>query len=143
MLPHATQSTPLLTDAESLLAERAATEDHAPGELSLFGGTVERDAGRPAMASTVRRELREEAGVELGDLAYVTSGTFETDGGGRCVNVVFLARHDRGEPVVREPKELADVGWFSPADATSHPAAAASTRAYVEAAERRRRSLCW
>ena len=131
-------------EGEYLLAERAATEDHAAGARSLVGGTVEREEdGEDVLAATVRREVREEVGVRIGETAYVTSAQFVDDGGTPCVNVVLLARHEAGEGEVREPEEVARVGWFTPEAVRAHEDVPAFTREYVAAAEERRRELGW
>lgn len=131
-------------DGRYLLAERAATEDHAAGALSLVGGTVEREAGgEGVLAATARRELREEVGVTVAETAYVTSGQFVADGGAPVVNVVLLGRHESGEGEVREPEEVASVGWFTPEAVADHDHVPPFTRRYVAAAEERRRALGW
>lgn len=130
-------------DGEYLLIERAAAEDHAAGELALVGGTVERGAAEPALESTVRREVREEVGVEVTGLVYVTSRTFRTDGGAACVDVVFLGRHGAGEATVEAPEEVASTAWFAPAEVASHPDVPSYVRDDVAAAEERRTALGW
>jgi 8-oxo-dGTP diphosphatase len=131
-------------DGQYLLAERAAAEDHAAGALSLVGGKVEPDEeGEGVLAATVRREVHEETGVEVDEVAYVTSGQFVDDGGTPVVNAVFLARHASGEPRVCEPDELADVGWFGADAALDHEAVPTFTRAYLAAIDERRRALGW
>lgn len=131
-------------DGRYLLAERAATEDHAAGALSLVGGTVESgETGGDTLAATARRELREEVGVAVSETAYVTSGQFVDDGGGRVVNVVLLGRHESGAGEVRDPEEVASVGWFTPAAVADHDDVPSFTRDHVAAAEERRRALGW
>lgn len=144
-------------DGEYLLVERAAGEEHAAGELALVGGTVEcrstnarsqtredtvepDESGEDVLAATVRREIREETGVEVGEAAYVTSARFESDRGTPCVNVVLLGRHRAGDGEVREREEVAAVHWRRPADVDDAPP---YTREYVAAAERRRAELGW
>lgn len=131
-------------DGAYLLVERAATEDHAAGALSLVGGTVEGDgAGDDVLVATVRREVREEVGVDLDEVVYVASSRFVDDGGTPVVNAVFLARHAGGTPTVREPAEVASVDWYAPEALQSHDAVPPFTREYVAAADRRRRARGW
>lgn len=127
-------------DGEVLLAERAASEDHAPGERALVGGKLEPDADpeRP-LEATVEREVREEVGVEIADPRYVCSSAFETDAGAPCVNVVFRARHASGEPRVREPDELASLEWVDPEFVLETEGMPPWTAEYVERAEADRR----
>jgi 8-oxo-dGTP diphosphatase len=131
-------------DGEYLLARRAEAEDHAAGLWGLVGGKVEGVAeAADVLESTVRREVREEVGVELGRLAYVESAAFVGDGGTHVVNVVFLCEHDDGVPDVREPEELSEVQWYPPASIEGNDDVPEFTREYVANAESRRERLGW
>lgn len=62
-----------------LLGTRSQEEDHAAGELSLIGGTVEAETDTDVLQATVRREIREETTLEVADeMAYVESRSFHT-----------------------------------------------------------------
>ena len=128
-------------DGEYLLVERSAAEDHAAGQLSLVGGKVEADGAtdRP-LEGTVKREVREEVGVEITDLAYVTSAAFVADDGANVTNVVFRARYEDGEARPRDPEEVAAVHWRTPAEIDDANDVPAFTREYVGLAEADRRS---
>lgn len=127
-------------EGEYLLVERSAEEDHAPGLLSLVGGKVEGMTDEPdALERTVEREVREEVGVSVSDLAYVASTAFTTDGGEQVVNVVFRAEYESGEARVREPEEVASVHWKTPGEIADDDEVPAFTREYVEAADGRGR----
>jgi 8-oxo-dGTP diphosphatase len=131
-------------DGEYLLAQRAEQEDHAAGTWSLVGGKVEGVAeANDVLERTVRREVREEVGVELGATQYVESTAFVADGGSHVVNVVFLCEHESGTPEVREPEELAAVEWVDPDAVSDREDVPGFTEAYVAAAERERRGLGW
>ena len=74
----------VVRDDAYLLIERGANENHASGLLAFPGGKVEQQPGNEnAIETTVRRELSEEVGVEVGTVEYVLSTTFETDDGDR------------------------------------------------------------
>lgn len=128
-------------DGEYLLAERSATEDHAAGALSLIGGTVEA-SGEPdrPLERTVRREVREEVGLEVTDLRYVTNSAFLADDATSVVNVVFRAVHERGTARAREPVEVAAVHWLSLEEIVEAEAVPEFTCEYVELAESDRRA---
>lgn len=67
----------VVRDGEHLLVERAADEAHAGGLLAFPGGKVEPPPdGDASIEATVRRELSEEVGVEVGTVEYVHSRTF-------------------------------------------------------------------
>lgn len=102
---------------EYLLVERAASEDHAAGELGLPGGKLEADPGTlDAIEGTAVREVREEVGVAVTDVAYVCSSTFAADFGAPCLQVVTMGTYDGGEAFPREPDEVAAVHWLSRED---------------------------
>lgn len=105
----------VVRDGEYLLVERAADEEHASGLLAFPGGKVEQPpGGEETIEATVRHELDEEVGVDVGTIEYVTSRTFEADDGTRCLNVVTLCTYRDGEPRVRDPEEVAAVRWLAP-----------------------------
>lgn len=131
-------------DGSYLLAERTASEDHAAGQLSLVGGTVEADApGSDTLEATVRREVREEVGLAVGAVEYVTISHFETDDGTQCLNTVFLARSESGTATTREPGEVASVEWVPVDDIADNPDIPPFTRHYLEAVNERRNGLGW
>jgi 8-oxo-dGTP diphosphatase len=128
-------------DGEYLLAERADAEEHAAGQLSLVGGKVEASGETEApLERTVKREIREEVGLETTDLAYVTSSGFVADDRSPVVNVVFRAEYDGGTARPREPDEVAAVHWRTPEAIAESDAIPEFTREYVELAEADRRS---
>ena len=98
-----------------LMIVRAADVAHAPGALSFPGGKVEAaDGPDDALESTLRREIREEVGVEVEDnMRYVESHRFDTDDGKRVVGVTFLFRYRSGAPSA-DPAEVQAVCWMTP-----------------------------
>jgi 8-oxo-dGTP diphosphatase len=120
---------------EYLLVERSAEEDHAAGLLGLPGGKFEPEPGIDhAVETTVRREIEEEIGVAVGDVEYVCSGTFETDTGHQCLNVVTRCEYEGGEAHPREPEEVAAVHWLTRDDLRARDDVPAFTETYVERA---------
>ncbi|MFB6072940.1 MAG: NUDIX hydrolase [Halobacterium sp.] len=98
---------------EYLVVERSSEEDHAAGAVAFPGGKVEPDVGAGAVEETARREVREETGVEVGSVEYVSSHTFTADEGTECLNVVVRCEYESGEPDAREPEEVADAFWLA------------------------------
>jgi len=106
---------------EYLFVERAASEEHAGGQLAFPGGKLEDPpAGEDAVAATARREVREETGIEVQDVAYVTSGTFVSDTGDDVLNVVATGDYADGEAHPREPEEIGAVHWLAPEELAAH-----------------------
>ena len=98
-----------------LMIVRAANVPHAPGALSFPGGKVEpADGPDDALESTLRREVREEVGVEVeSEMRYVASRRFETDDGKQVVSVTFFCRYGSGTPTAA-PAEVQAVRWMTP-----------------------------
>lgn len=98
-----------------LIIKRSEKEEHAPGLLSLVAGKVEvDDAANGVLESTLRREVLEEVGVEVGDeLHYLESKFFLTDKNEPVVDIVFVCKHKSGEPMPLSGDEVAGVQWMS------------------------------
>jgi len=107
-------------DEEYLFVERAAGEEHAAGQLAFPGGKLEAaPAAEDAIAATARREVREETGVEVRGVSYVTSGTFVSNTGDEVFNVVTRGEYADGKAHPREPDEVAAVDWLTADELTA------------------------
>ncbi|MBS3180905.1 NAD(+) diphosphatase [Leucobacter manosquensis] len=81
-----------------------------PGRFSLLAGFVE--AGE-SLEQAVQREVFEESGVRLGDIAYVTSQPWPFP---RSLMLGFRARLAAGvdpEALVPDPTEISELRWFT------------------------------
>jgi len=84
---------------------------HAPfaGSWAIPGGFVEMDESLEAAAA---RELREETGVETGDLKQIgTFGDPGRDPRGRTISVVYLARIKSKDADAKAADDASAVGW--------------------------------
>jgi ADP-ribose pyrophosphatase YjhB (NUDIX family) len=85
-----------------------------PGTLTPPGGKVEgaRD-DRDVLEGTLRREVREECGIEVADdVLYVESHAFE--GAGEVIlDIVMLCRYASGDPRPQDPDEIAGIEWLT------------------------------
>jgi ADP-ribose pyrophosphatase YjhB (NUDIX family) len=133
----------LVRDDRYLLIVRGANESHAPGMLALPGGKVEPDGADVAiLEATLRRELREEVGVEAGDdLIYVDSTAFVADDGQPVINVVFLCRYRAGDARPVASEEVARVVWVTAAEVLADSRTPPWLRRSIELAEQRRHML--
>lgn len=103
---------------------------YAPGTLGLVGGHLEEQPGPPEHGSAdplqaaARREVAEEVGLDLDRVAltYLESAVFwlEPATAELTVCLVAAAPADQ-EPRLCAPEELAEVGWWSTAEATADP----------------------
>lgn len=104
----------VVRDGEYLLIERGQDEEHASGLLAFPGGKVEEPPGsEEAIEKTAARELSEEVGVEVGNVEYVLSKTFEADDETQCINIVTLCEYVRGDAYSCATDEVAAVHWLS------------------------------
>lgn len=130
-----------------LMIVRGENEANAPGTLSFPGGKIERaGAAQDIVEVTLRREIREEAGVEVGELVYVKSKSFIGSDGKPIVDLFFLTRYFSGEPKVSaeaEPGEVAGLAWMELDKVLQHPKAPAWTRSDLVDAENLRERLGW
>ncbi len=94
----------LVHDGDRVLLARKAT--FAPGRYALVAGFV--DNGE-SLEGTVKREVKEEVGVEVDDVQYVGSQNWPFPS---QLMIGFLARYAGGELTV-DPDELEDARWFS------------------------------
>jgi NAD+ diphosphatase len=83
----------------------ARSPHFAPGMYSALAGFVE--AGESA-EECLRRELREEAGIEIGDIRYFGSQSWPYP---HSLMIGFIADYLGGELVAQEA-EIEDLGWF-------------------------------
>lgn len=127
-----------------LMVVRGSTEDIAPGTLTPPGGKVDLTGDvQDILEETLRREVREETGVELEDgVAYVESHSFRA-GPYVIVDIIFLARYRSGEPKAADEEEIAAIEWLTYDEITNDERAMVWTRETMRRAELVRRSLGW
>ncbi len=103
---------PRLSPAIIVLIERGdailLARGHAfqPGRFGIIAGFVEPGE---SLADAVRREVREEVGLEIDEPRYFGSQPWPFPHG---VMIGFTAHHAAGE-IVLDPAELAEAGWYT------------------------------
>ena len=112
----------VVKDGRYLMIVRGEGEEYAAGVLAFPGGKVEDDEmASSVLEETVRRELREEVDIEVGDeMVYVDSASFVA-GDDPVIDVVFLCSYRSGEPRACDPEEVASVQWMTQAEILAHP----------------------
>lgn len=96
------------------LARRGPKAKNERGLWEFPGGSVEFGE---TMADALRREMREEFGIEItvGELLDVVDHILKEEGQ-HWVSPTFLCTIAAGEPHIREPAKCAEIGWFRPGE---------------------------
>jgi len=96
---------------EVFLARRGEKAKNERGLWECPGGSVEFGE---TMAAALRREMREEYGIEIkvGELLDVVDHILPEEGQ-HWVSPSFLCQIIAGEPQIMEPEKCSQIGWFS------------------------------
>jgi NADH pyrophosphatase NudC (nudix superfamily) len=131
-------------EGKYLLAVRGKGEEYQPGVLSLVGGKVEPDdLTDGVLEATLWREIKEEVGLAVGEMAYVESHTYAIDNDNPVVDVVFLCQYIGGEPSISDPDEVEAVYWMTADAIHNDPHIPVWTRNSIAKAEQVRLRLGW
>lgn len=112
----------IVKDGKYLIAKRAPFEKAFPNLWTVPGGKLEskdlmqkpKDAGElwyNVVEDLVRREVKEEANLEVGTLDYVTSLAYIRPDGKPCVIISMFAEWKKGE--VQLPPALTEYAWVT------------------------------
>jgi len=96
----------IIKDGKTLLTKRRGA--HAEGTYGSVGGHV-KFGESPTEA--VKREAKEELGIEIGNLRFATCVNM-VKYGKHYVDISFLADIISGEPTIMEPDRIESVGWY-------------------------------
>lgn len=95
------------------------------GRYSVLAGFV--DLGE-SLEETLKREIREEVGIEISDISYFDSQSWPFP---RSLMVAFQARWASGEIEV-DGKEIDSAGWFAPEDLPEIPGSVSVSRRLID-----------
>lgn len=131
-------------DGRYLMVVRGAAEEHAAGTLSFIGGGVEAaDQGDGILENTVRREIREEVGIDVAEVSYVLSRSFVVGDQTPVAYMLFLCLYRAGEVQISDPGEVADALWLAPDAILQHPNCPPWLAGDLEKIETHRIALGW
>ncbi len=134
----------VIREGRYLMIVRGELEEQAPGALSPPGGKAEHgDDQTGVLESTLRREILEETGVKVGEMAYIQSSRFRMDSGTPVIDAAFLCKYESGEAYRADPDEVGAVDWLTFDEIISHPKTQPWTQETVRAAEALRVRLGW
>jgi NAD+ diphosphatase len=104
--------TAILCGDKILLARNASFTNN---RFALIAGYV--DVGE-TLEQAVRREIKEEVGLEITRLHYYKSQPWPLSG---SLMVGFIAEADDRQPICIDHKEIVEAGWFSRDELPNHP----------------------
>jgi len=98
-----------LGEQELLLAQRIGS--HGAGNYGSVGGHLEFGESPPA---ALKREAREELGIELGNLEFIACTNFIVEQA-HYIDLGFRAEIVAGEPTIQlaERDKLTNLGWYA------------------------------
>ncbi len=97
-----------------LLGKRSLSEDVFPGLWGIPGGKIEADqTGKDIVEETLKREAKEEMGIEIEVGEYLESSCRISEDSGK-IYLIFSAKHLSGEPQALEDTD--EVKWWSVKD---------------------------
>jgi 8-oxo-dGTP diphosphatase len=97
----------VMNDGRVLLGKRLS--QLAPGVYGGVGGHLE---NMESVEEAVRREAREEAGIELGELKFLCAINYREYEPNHYVGLGFVAELKSGEPQNMEPEKCAGWDWY-------------------------------
>jgi 8-oxo-dGTP diphosphatase len=135
----------ILHEGRYLMIVRGPRESHAAGGMAFPGGKVEgAGSADDILEETLRREVREEVGIEVGQqMAYLQSSAFVTDSGEPVIDVVLLCCLERGVPRVADPDEVSAIQWMVADELLAHPRVPIWTKRSIRRAEAVRIQRGW
>jgi len=96
----------VIQDGMTLLAKRKGA--HGEGMWGSMGGHVEFGE---SPVETVMREAKEELGINIGNVRFVSCTNMIKDGK-HYLDVSFVAELISGEPKIQEPDRIEAIGWY-------------------------------
>ena len=98
-----------------LIAKRASNDPQAGGKWSIPGGKHEFEVGDNTVEPTLRREIKEEVGLEIEDgMIYIGNQSFIHSSGNHVVMLFFLCKYKTGKAEPLEDQE--EIRWVTLAE---------------------------
>ena len=120
----------VVKDGKFLIAKRSEEEERWPGRWTVPGGKLEKDEymKRPhdtkegqwynVFEDLVRREVKEEVGLDIKNIKYLTSLAFKREDGVPTIIVSLYADSDEGAITLSD--ELTDYRWITIEEAENY-----------------------
>jgi len=138
----------VIKDGKYLITRRVLTKKRFPGKWTVPGGKLEvadyanlpkdtEDCWYNVIERVVRREVKEEVGLEIGDIEYVTSlATIDREGTPVLI-ISCMAEWKSGEVVLQE-SETDQYAWVTTEDAKNYDLIGGIDEEFIMADMRRR-----
>ena len=95
-----------------LMAKRAANDTQAAGDWAFPGGKVDLDIGSNVIQKTLKKEIKEEVGIETdNNIIFLGNDAFIRSSGHHVVNMFFLCQYSSGTARPLEDQEK--IRWFT------------------------------
>lgn len=94
-----------------LLAKRSSKDDQSAGKWAAPGGKVEMELENFIVENSLKRELREEVGVEVENFRFLNSRSFIRSSGHHVVCLSFMVDYVSGEAAPLEDQD--EVRWVT------------------------------
>lgn len=94
-----------------LLAKRHSEDDQAAGKWAVPGGKIDLELEDNIVENSIKREVREEVGVEVENCQFLASSSFVRSSGHHVVALSFLVDYKSGEAKPLEDQE--EVRWVT------------------------------
>ena len=98
-------------DNTYLLAKRSSKDDQSAGKWAVPGGKVEMELETDIVENTLKREVREEVGIEIDNFTFFNSKAFIRSSGHHVVSLSFTADYVSGEAAPLEDQD--EVKWVA------------------------------
>lgn len=117
----------ILSGDKILLANNS---NWAKGWFSLIAGYA--DVGE-SLEATVRREVKEEVGIDVRRIRYYASQPWSLSG---SMMIGYVAEADENQPIVVDEAEITEAAWFRRGELPDHPTAVSIAGEMIDKFER-------
>jgi len=94
-----------------LLAKRSSKDDQAAGKWAVPGGKIEMEIESNIVENSLKREVKEEVGIEVDNFQFLASRSFIRSSGHHVVALSFIANYKSGEAKPLEDQD--EVRWVA------------------------------
>ncbi|MDO9399154.1 MAG: NUDIX domain-containing protein [bacterium] len=92
-----------------LLAKRSSKDDQAAGKWAVPGGKVDMELEDKIVENALKREVKEEVGIEVGNFQFLASRSFIRSSGHHVVALSFVVDYKSGEAMPLEDQD--EIRW--------------------------------